>query len=64
MCALISQVPEGIMIVIIGGLELEVHEVAGADGGCKKEDLHGCVVHRDEAGEQVQVTGEKHKGKQ
>ena len=52
------------MIVIIGGLELEEHEIAGPDGWGKKEDLHGRVVHRDKAGEEVQVPGQEHKGKQ
>ena len=44
------------MIVIVCGLELHVHEIAGPDRGREKEDLHRRVVQRDEAGEQVQVT--------
>jgi hypothetical protein len=48
------------MVGVIGGLELEVHEVAGADGGGKEEHLHGRVVGRDEVGEQVQVTRDEH----
>jgi len=55
---------EGIMVGVIGGLELEVHEVAGADGRGKEEHLHGRVVGRDEVGEQVQVTGDEHQGEQ
>ena len=44
------------MIVIVCGLELHVHEIAGPDRGREKEDLHRRIVQRDEAGEQVQVT--------
>ena len=52
------------MILIVGGLELCEHEIAGAQRRCQEEDLHAGVVHGDEAGEQVQVAGEKDQRKQ
>lgn len=54
------KLPEGVMIVIVSGLELHVHEIASPDGGREKEDLHRRVVQRDEAGEQVQVARQEH----
>lgn len=35
--------------MIVGGLKLDEHEIAGANGGCQEENLHGRVVQRDEA---------------
>lgn len=35
---------ESVVIGVIGGLELEVHEVDGEDGGADKENLHDGVV--------------------
>ena len=52
------------MVGVVGGLELDVHKVAGSDGSAEEEDLHGGVVHRDEVGEQVQVPGDEHHGEQ
>ena len=48
------------MVVVIGCLELHVHEVAGADGGAEEEELHDRVVHADEVGHQVQVARDEH----
>ncbi len=56
--------PEGVMIVIVSGLELHVHEIASPDGGREKEDLHRRVVQRDEAGEQVQVARQEDQRKE
>ena len=47
------------MVVVVGGLELHVHEIHGADGRDDEEDLHHRVVHRYEVGKQVQVTREE-----
>ena len=52
------------MVVVIGCLELHVHEVAGADGGAEEEELHDRVVHADEVGHQVQVPRDEHHGEQ
>ena len=52
------------MVVVVGGLELDVHQVDGADGRGQEEDLHHGVVHGDEVGEQVQVAGQEHHGEQ
>ena len=59
-----SCVPESIMVRIVSRFELDVHEIAGADGWCEEEDLHGRVVGRDEAREQVQVAADEHHRKQ
>jgi len=56
--------PEGVVVVIIGCLELEEHEIDGPDGGGQEEDFHHRVVDRDEAGEQVEVPGQEHQREQ
>jgi hypothetical protein len=53
-------VPECVMVVVICGLKLHVHQVYGAERRAQEEDLHCRVVHRDEAGEQVQVASCKY----
>ena len=45
------------MIAVIGGLELLVDHPDGGGGRAHEEDLHGGVVERDEAGEEVEVAG-------
>lgn len=35
---------KSVMIGVIGGLELEVHEVDSEEGGADEEDLHDGVV--------------------
>lgn len=42
---------ESVMIGVIGGLELEVHEVDSEEGGANEENFHDGVVRRDEGGE-------------
>ena len=56
--------PEGIMVVVVGGLELHVHEIDSSDRWGEEEDFHGCVVQRDEVGEEVQVARQEHEGEQ
>ena len=52
------------MVPIIGGLKLGEHEIAGSDGRGEEEDLHGRVVDRDEARDEIQVTSQEHEGEQ
>ncbi len=47
------------MIAVVGGLELEEHQVAGSDGCGEEEDLHRRVIQGDEVGEEVQVAREE-----
>ena len=56
--------PESIVVVVVSGFKLHVHQVDCSDGGGEEEDFHGGVVQGDEVGEQVQVAGQKHQGKQ
>ena len=41
--------PERVVVLVVGGLELDEHEVARADGRGQEEDLHRGVVGRYEA---------------
>jgi hypothetical protein len=50
---------ERVMLTIVRGLELDIHQIERAKRGGQVEDLHHRVVQRDEVGEQVQVAGEK-----
>ena len=52
------------MIAVVGRLELQVHQVHGAERRGQEEDLHGCIIQRDEVGEQVQVARREHAGEQ
>ena len=61
-CVLI--VPEGVVVVVVGGLEFDEHEIDCSDGGRQEEDFHRGVVEGDEAGKQVQVPRQEHQGKQ
>ena len=40
--------PEWVVVLVVSGLELDEHEVAGADGRRQEEYFHSSVVHRDE----------------
>lgn len=51
---------ESVMLSIVGGLELDVHQVESAERRRQIEDFHGRVVQRDKMGEQVQVTSKKY----
>ncbi len=55
---------ECVMIAVVGGLKLEQHEIDGAEGGGKEEDLHDGVVNRDEVGQQIQVPRRKNQREQ
>jgi hypothetical protein len=48
------------MVAVVGGLELDIHQIDGGGGGADEEDLHDGVVDRDVVGEQVQVARHKH----
>lgn len=52
--------PEGVMVTIIGGLELDIHQIHSGRGGGHEEQFHRCVVQGDKVGEKVQVAGHKH----
>ena len=56
--------PKGVVVAIIGCLELDIHQIHSGRGRRDKEELHHRVVQRDEVGQQVQVTGYKHNQKQ
>jgi len=51
--------PEGVVIAVVGCLELNVHQVDGCGRRGDEEDLHTGIVQRDEVGEQVKVPGHK-----
>jgi hypothetical protein len=40
--------PEWVVVFVVGGLELDEHEIAGADRRGQEEDLHCSVVQRNE----------------
>ena len=52
--------PKGVMVAVVGGLELDIHEVHGGGRRRDEKDLHDRVVQRDKVGEEVQVAGDKH----
>ena len=45
--------------MIVGGLELEIHEIDGADGGGEEEDFHRRVVQGHEIRHQVEIPGDE-----
>ena len=47
----LSFLPEGVVIMIVSCLELEIHEINGTDGGSQEEYLHGRVIQGNEIGE-------------
>ena len=51
---------EGVVIAVIGCLELEIHEVHGGGSAGDEEDLHGGVVQTDKVGHKVQVPRHEH----
>ena len=51
---------EGVMIGVIGGLELEVDQIHRSRTGEYVEHLHARIVGRDEGCEQIQVPGDEH----
>lgn len=55
--------PEGVMVVVIGSLELKKHKVDSPDGANEEENLHRSVVEGYEVGEQIEIAGEEHQSK-
>lgn len=55
---------EGVVIAVIGGLELHVDEIDGEVGTAYVDALHHTVVERDEIGEEVQVASGEDKRKE
>lgn len=55
---------EGVVVLVVGCLPRVdvVHEVADVDGRGDEEELHECVVERDEVVEKVDVAGEEDDG--
>lgn len=51
---------ERVVVAVVRGLELDVHEINGAERRGDVEDLHQRVVQRDEVREEVQVARHKH----
>ena len=47
--------PEGVVVAVVGGLELHVHQIDGSGSRADEEELHGGVVEGDEGGEEVEV---------
>ena len=43
------------MVAVVGGLELDVHQIDSGGSRTDKEELHGGVVEGDERGEEVEV---------
>lgn len=46
---------EGVVVAIVGSLELHVDEIDSEVGAANVDALHNAVVERDEIGEEVQV---------
>ena len=42
---------KGVVVAVVGGLELHVHQIDGSGSRADKEELHGGVVEGDEGGE-------------
>lgn len=43
--------PEGVMVVVVSSLELDVYQINGSIGTEYIDDFHGRIVDRDEASE-------------
>ena len=52
------------MIVIVGGLEFEEHQVDCSDRGCEEENFHCRVVDGNKVGEKVQIARYENQRKQ
>jgi len=50
---------ESVVVVVVGSLELHVHQVHRGERGHQVHHLHGCVINGDKVGEQVQVPRHK-----
>jgi len=51
--------PKRVVVAVVGGLELDIHQVDGGGGRAHEEDLHTRVVQGDKVGEKIQVPGDK-----
>lgn len=50
--------PEGVVIVVIGCAEFQVHQVECAQRWSDEDDFHECVINANECGEKVQISAE------
>lgn len=48
-----TDLPERVMIMIVRGFKLDVHQEDRGEGRDDENDFHECVVRRYECGEQV-----------
>lgn len=55
---------EGIVVAVVGGLELHEYQIAGSDTACDVDNLHAGVVQRDKAEEEIKISGTEYHGKQ
>ncbi len=53
-------IPESVVVPVVGGLELDIHQVDGGGGRADEEDLHSGVVDGDEVGKKVQIARHEH----
>ena len=51
---------EGVVVTVVGGFELEIHQIDGPSRAADEEKLHDGVVETDEVGQQVQISGHEH----
>ena len=45
--------PERVMVAVVGGLKFDVDEIYSGVGGKDVDDLHECIIGRDEIGEEI-----------
>jgi len=55
---------EGIVVAVVGWLELHEYQITGSDTACDVNNLHAGVVQRDEAEEEIKISGTEYHGKQ
>lgn len=48
--------PERVMIGVIAGSELNIHQIQGCTGGGNEDQLHNCVVQTHKSGHQIQIS--------
>lgn len=59
-----SRLPERIVIMIVRGFELHVHQENRGEGRGDEHNLHERVVRGDERGYQIQVTARVNNGEE
>jgi len=52
--------PETVVVTVVGRFELEIHQVDCGSCRSYEEAFHDGVVHADEVGEQIKISGDKH----